>query len=75
MLTTMLEPLTAPAPEGWSEDLVHAAVMAEAFGLTPHIDQVERKGWAVSDEVREEMLISLALMALNRILRPGVPVE
>ena len=73
MIAAMLDPLTAPAPDGWSEDLVHAAMLADSFHITKLIDEVERAGCATSEDMRQELLISMAAMSLNRILRPQVP--
>jgi hypothetical protein len=71
VIELILEKLTDPAPAGFSIDLVHFLKMAEIFHLTELVSKAERQGWATSEQMRKELLLSLCVCALSRVLNPS----
>jgi hypothetical protein len=68
VLDELLNVITRPRTDGLSEPLLRAALIGQAVKLDDLVAEAAARGTAVSQDLRDEALLSLAVLALQKLL-------
>jgi hypothetical protein len=68
VLDELLDVLTKPRQDQFSEPLLRAALISQAVKLDDLAVEAAARGAAVSSDLRSEALLSLAVLALQKLL-------
>jgi hypothetical protein len=68
VLEALADVITRPYNDGFSEPLLRAALFSSAIGLDDLVRETAARGTHASKNCRDEALLSLAILAIQKLL-------